>query len=164
MKKNGGLIRLFCLIVFIPFLVWLFALRNTFRLYGEKCRMQRENREILLLSLQNERRPVSDSLYEPVLSNGKILRIFEDTLSALRLYVVNYIPKQISVEHKCRLYMGRLALAGSYVDLVKMLSAIERAGLSMKVVSVDFEKAHKRCDAFPTVQMTVCLLQTEYDP
>lgn len=163
MKKYGGIIRLFSLLVLMPCLIWLFALKSTSDLYGRKCRMQQENRDIQLLSLQNDKRRVVDSLCEPVLSNGKILQIFEDTLSALQLRVVNYAPKQISEEDGCRLYMGRLVLAGRYMELVKMLSVIEQAELAMKVVSADFENGGKKHDLPATVLMTVCLLQIEYN-
>lgn len=159
MKTYSGIIRLVVLIIIVPLLIWVFALRDTSHLYRQKCIVQKKSHSILFPT--SIKQPDSSFFSEPILSNGKILQVFEDSLSKLNLEIIKYTPELIDSEGECRLYIGKLLLGGRYIELVNMISIIEKAVLPLRIVSLAFEYERKKRKPPFFVTMTVLIEQIE---
>lgn len=157
MKTYSGIVKLVCLVIVVPLFIWIFTLRETVHLYKEKDKMQKENHGISLRASQNQQQQVQQSSSRSLLSNGKILQLFADSMSGLEIDVINYTPELIDSESECKLYLGKLTLSGRYIELVKMISIIEQAHLPMKLVSLsfDYDREERKPSSFITMVMFV---------
>ena len=162
MKTYSGIIKLVCLIIVAPLLIWTFTLKDTFQLYKEKNKMQKENQGITLHASQGQEQQTQLSPSEPLLSNGKILRLFADSLSNLEVDVTNYMPELMDSEGECKLYLGKLVLSGRYIELVKMISMIEQAHLPIKIASLSFDYDRRKRKPSSYITMSILLEQIEY--
>lgn len=162
MKIYIGIIKLICLLIITPLFIWLFALKDTYHLYKEKHRIQSENQSLSLILSQKQEQPISLVSSKPLLSNGKILQVFENDLSNLKIEVANYIPELIDSEGECKLYMGKLVLTGHYIGLVKMISIIEQADFPLKIVSLSFSYDRKKRKPDSFISLVILLEQIEY--
>lgn len=162
MKTYSGIVKLVCLLVLAPLVIWKLGIGNTCNLYKEKQKAE-------ALS-QKAPEPIKDSgqaLFSvasaPLLSNGNLLQLFTDSLAANRVKVVSYTPEMIDSEGNYQLYCGKLLLAGGYIDLVKVISILESATLPLKIVSASFEHDDKKRDASPDVSLHLLIEQIEHD-
>ncbi len=162
MKTYSGIIKLVCLVIVLPLFTWIFALRETVHLYTEKNKMQKENLGISLRASQNQQQQVQRSSSRSLLSNGKILQLFADSMSKLEINMINYTPELIDSESDCKLYLGELTLSGKYIDLVKMISIIEQAHLPIKLVSLSFNYDRKERKPSSFITMVMFVEQIEY--
>lgn len=162
MKAYSGIIKLICLIVITPLLIWIFALRDTSHLYRKKCKMQKENQDMFLFTSQNYGQQISESSLQSILSNGKILQIFDDSLSKREIDIINYSPELVASEGEYHLYLGKLILAGRYTELIRMISIMEKAELPTKIISLSFKYERKKRKPSSQIFMTIFLEQIEY--
>jgi hypothetical protein len=162
MKTYSGILKLVCLVVIAPLFIWIFALKDTYDLYKETCKMKLENQSISLITLKKQDRTVTKIPSKPFLSNGKILQILEDSLSNLQIEVSNYTPELIDSEGECKLYLGKLVLAGRYIELVKMISIVEQVRLPVKMVSLNFSYDRKKRKPSSFISLVMLLEQMEY--
>lgn len=162
MKTYNGIIKLVCLIVVAPLFIWMFALKDTFYLYGENHKAQKMNQSFSLSDVQDQVSPSSISSSEPLLSNGKLLHLFAHDLSDLEIEVVSYTPELIDSESQYKLYLGKLVLAGRYIELVRMVSIIEQSRIPIKIASLSFEYDRKKRKPDFSITMTMLLEQVEY--
>lgn len=162
MKTYSGILKLVCLLVVVPLFIWILALKDTHDLYKEICKMKSKNQSILLIASKKQEQAVSKMPSKPLLSNGKILQILEDSLSNLQIEVSNYTPELIDSEGECNLYLGKLILAGRYIELVKMISIIEQAHLPIKMVSLNFSYNRKKRKPSSFISLVIYLEQVEY--
>lgn len=155
MKTYTGIIKLVCLVIVAPLAMWIFTLSDTFYLYKEKNKMQNLNQTPLHKSKEQEQQ--SQMLpSKPILSNGKVLQLFADSLSNMEIEVTNYTPELIDSEDECKLYLGKLVCSGRYIELVRMVSILEQDQLSTKVVSLSFD--YDRTKRKPSSSITMVLL------
>jgi len=161
MKQYSGIIKLACLLILAPIVIWKFALGNTYNLYREKQTAGKLNRETPMLS-QVSKPIASTTASEPLLSNGKILKILANTLAAEEVEVLGYTPEIIDEENNYKLYCGKLILSGGYIDLVKVVSAIEKAGLPIKIASMSFEYDHKKKSELKKISLQLIIEQIEH--
>lgn len=160
MKQYSGIIKLVCLFILAPIVIWKFALGSTYNLYKERHKIEKLNNETPVISQAYKPMP-STSASEPLLSNGKILKILANTLAAEEVEVLGYTPEIIDEENNYKLYCGKLELSGGYIDLVKVVSAIEKAGLPIKIASMEFGYDRKKKDAPKKVSLQLVIEQIE---
>ena len=142
MKNYIGIIKLLCILVLLPVVVWRFGLNNTFRLYNENKKLEiLHNKAINNQGVAGATFPTQSV---PLLSNGKILQLFSDSLITYGVEFVRYTPHIIDSENDYKLYCGELLLTGGYISLVKVVSLIEKANLPLKIVSMNFEYDTRR--------------------
>lgn len=162
MRTYNGIIKLICLIIVTPLCIWVFALKGTYNLYREKRKMQLENQNISLIASKEQKQSALSMSSKPLLSNGKILQVFEDSLSNLGIEVINYTPELIDSEGDFKLYTGKLALEGRYIELVKMINIIEQAQFPMKIASLNFSYDRHKRKPSSFISLVILLEQMEY--
>ncbi len=136
MEKYNGIIKSFCLLVLLPIIIWLFALKGT-------CHLYIENRDIANLSsvdsiavIRNENIPI---VSKSLLSNGEILQLLASNFADNDIRFISYTPQIIDSENNYKLYMGRLIVCSRFINLIKLISFIENAKLPLKILSINFE-------------------------
>lgn len=162
MKTYSGIIKLICLLVISPLIIWLFALKETYQLYNEKRKIQSENQSFSLIASKKQEQSASLISSKPLLSNGKILQVFENNLSDLEIEVANYIPELIDSEGEHKLYMSKIILTGQYINLVKMISIIEHANFPLKIISLNFSYDRNKRKPDYSISLAIILEQIEY--
>ncbi|WP_294592054.1 hypothetical protein [uncultured Bacteroides sp.] len=162
MKTYSGVIKLGCIVFVAPLLIWTFTLKETFHLYKEKNKMRKENQAFTSHASQKQARPIQISPSKPILSNGKFLQIFADSLSGLEIEITDYTPELIDSEGESKLYLGKLVLSGRYVELVRMISIIEKSQLPIKIVSLGFDYDRKKRKPSSFITMNLLVEQIEY--
>lgn len=160
MKQYSGIIKLVCLLFLAPIIIWNFALGSTYNLYKEKQKVEELNLKTPAMA-QVSQPSTSTDVSKPLLSNGNILKILADTLSVHKVDVVSYTPEIIDEENNYKLYCGKLVLSGGYIDLVKIISAIENMDLPIKIASMYFEYDRKKRDTSKKVSLQLVIEQIE---
>ena len=61
-----------------------------------------------------------------------------------------------------RCYLGKLVLAGRYIELVKMISIVEQVRLPVKMVSLNFSYDRKKRKPSSFISLVMLLEQMEY--
>jgi hypothetical protein len=161
MKQYNGIIKLLCLLVVAPVVIWLAALSETYRLYGDHERLLQQGK--LSASVRRESAPSSADVVssEPLLSNGKILQVIAGTLAGEKVSVVSYRPEQVRSEGESSLYLGVLTLLGRYIELIRVINETEQMQLPLKIASVHFEYNRKQRNVAKAVTCRILLEQIE---
>lgn len=162
MKTYSGIIKLACLVIVAPLLIWTFTLKDTLHLYTEKNKMEKENQGITLEASQTQEERTQLLPSKPLLSNGKLLQLLADSLSSLEVDVTSYTPELMDSESECKLYLGKLMLSGRYIELVKMVSIIEQSRLPIKIISLSFDYDRRKRKPSSFISMALFLEQIEY--
>jgi hypothetical protein len=160
MKGYTGIIRLICLLVVAPLLIWTLSISKTVELYGETNKMKQMNGNSSVVRVQQEEvkgTPVT----QPLLSNGKLLQLLADSLTRKNVRTMGYAPEPVRSEEGSNLFLGKWTLAGGYIDLVRSLHALEQMELPVKVAAVSFDYDRKRRDAPKEVTCRLLLVQME---
>ena len=162
MKQYLGIIKLVCLLIVTPIIIWNLSVKDTFSLY-------RQNKEVKSLSsslnMQTAGVPkqniIAPTVTDPFISNGRILATISDSLKKERVEIVGYTPTVIDTESNQALYKGELVLAGRYINLVKIIDFIERSDMPLKVSSLSFEYDRKKRNAEKVILLTATIYQIE---
>jgi transcriptional regulator of met regulon len=160
MKSYTGIIRLICLLVVAPLLIWALSISKTVELYGETNKIKQMNGNSSTVNAQEEE-VKGTTVTPPLLSNGKLLQLLADSLTRKKVRTMGYAPEMIRSEEGCNLFLGKWTLAGGYIDLVQSLHAQEQMELPVKVAAVSFEYDRKRRDAPKEVTCRLLLEQME---
>ncbi|MDR0894158.1 MAG: hypothetical protein LBN06_02475 [Prevotellaceae bacterium] len=161
MKQYNGIIKLLCLLVVAPIVIWLTTLKGTSELHSDHERLIQQSRQS-----SSARQFPAPSLAdvassEPLLSNGKILQVMAETLTTGQVNVVSYSPEEVRTEGESSLYLGALTLSGRYIELVKVLRDTEQMQLPLKIASVRFEYDRKQRHAAKVLTCRILLEQIE---
>ena len=161
MKQYSGIIKLACLLIVTPVIIWNLSIKDTFSLH-------RQNKEIKSisssLSIQTGILGQNAAILietDPLISNGRILAAISDSLKKERVEIIGYTPTAIDTENNQTLYKGELILAGRYINLIKVVDFIERSGMLLKVSSLSFEYDRKKKNAGKVILLTLTLHQIE---
>ncbi len=161
MKNYSGISKLICILVLAPILIWKLGPGETYTLYKEKQRLEALNQSTPVTNKGfASQSPVTSS--EPLISNGKLLQLFADSLAAEQVEVVSYTPEMIDSEDDYKLYCGKLLLSGGYINLVKSISLIEKANLPLKIASISFECDTKKRDTPKGISLYLLIEQVEH--
>ncbi len=160
MKNYSGISKLVCLLVLAPIIIWKLGLGETYTLYKEKNRLEALNQSTPVGQKDPTLHTPASS--DPLISNGKFLQMFTDSLATEQVEVVGYTPEMIDSEGDYKLYCGKLVLAGSYINLVKSISLIEKASLPLKIASANFEYDAKKRDASKKISLSLLIEQVEH--
>lgn len=159
MKRFGryrGLVSLALLLVAVPLLTGLPALRQSVSLALECHEQQRRLDELVRDSLRRESgTSVPDSALA-LCGNG----LPADTLFALVVRggctVGKYTPLPVSVQGGLVLHTSEITLCGGYVPLVRIVDYIERRMPSCKILSAVFKTVPKR-ESSPGKELRITL-------
>lgn len=135
MKKYSGVIKLAILLVLAPIIIWKLGLAQTVGLYQENVQLTNTVPENVDRSFHERSLPQTT----PLLSNGILLQSFAANLTTENIKTVNYNPEVIDSEGGYSLYLGTWALTGRFVNLVRLVSQIEKQQLPLHISSVCFE-------------------------
>jgi len=158
MKKYNGIIKFISLLVLLPIIIWELGLKKTVSLYQE--------------SLHVSTSSYPDSIIHPVkksksftamsiLANGTILQLFSQNLATENLQTVNYIPEIIDSENGYNLYYGTWVVSGNFINMVKLVSQIEKERLPLRISSVCFESKKNMRTGENKLYMTMSLVNIE---
>lgn len=136
MRKNSGLLKIVLLFLIFPLVIWQLSLKKTYQLYKENMEFAQRIVAINKNRIE-ENRPVV-LFTSPLLSNGRFLKEVDTLLKEFRVEMIRYQPILINEESSSKLYAGSLVLRGSYINLIKMIDAIERKKLPIKLSSAMF--------------------------
>lgn len=161
MKTYSGILKLVCLVFVAPLLMWTFTLKGTHHLYKEKNKMLNDNQAFTSHTSQKQVHSIQISQSKPILSNGKFLQLFADSLSSLEIEITDYTPELIDSEGESKLYLGKLVLSGRYIELVRMISIIEKSQLPIKIVSLNFDYDRKKRKPSSFITMNLLVEQIE---
>ncbi|MDR0961934.1 MAG: hypothetical protein LBM62_05175 [Mediterranea sp.] len=161
MKQYGGILKLVCLLVVAPLVIWQATLKSTYGLHRENVRLQQQSRLSSPLQPSSASAVKETVISEPLLSNGKIMQVMAETLRTHEVSVMNYRPEVVRAEGQNSLYLGTLTLTGRFRELVKVLHETEQMDLSVKIASVNFEYDRTRRNTPKTVTCRIFLEQIE---
>lgn len=161
MRSYNGIIKFICLLFIAPVVVWKFGIGETYTLYKEKQKLLDLNKKIPAISSISVANTTIFTT-EPLLSNGRFLQLFTDSLASKQIEIVSYTPEMIDSEGEAKLYCGKLMLAGGYIELVQMVSVIEKATLPLKIASMSFEYDTKKRDVSKKIYLSLLVEQIEH--
>lgn len=159
MKTYSGIIKLIFLIILLPIVAWQLGFKKTYELH-RRCLEQQIIVDHSLMGRPNIETPQPIS-GDALLSNGKILFLLSDSLSAHHVEVVNYTPRKIDSEKCHLLYNGELLLSGKYINLVEVIQVIERLKLPLKIRWAEFSYDKSRKEVSKVVLLHLLLQQIE---
>ena len=158
MKAYTGLIKLICLLIIAPIVVWELGIKKTYDLY-------RENQKIEVLppnaSVMVSQKGTTSITSESLLSNGRILQLLADSFSVEDIQIVSYTPEIIDSENDYKLYCGTLILSGKFINLVQLTSLIEKEELPLKISSINFEYNNNQKNVVNSIVATMLLQAIE---
>lgn len=135
MKKYNGVIKLAVLLVLAPIIIWKLGLAQTVELYQEKLQQINAVPENVNITFKERSPPQTTSL----LSNGILLQLFATNLVTENIKTASYAPEVVDSEGDYNLYLGTWTLTGRFVNLVRLVSQIEKQQLPLHISSVCFE-------------------------
>lgn len=156
MKKYSGVIKLVFLLVLAPIIIWELGLKKTVGLYQENLHLTTSYPNRLLPAKSSE--PLTT---EPLLANGTILQLFSKNLAAEDIQTVNYTPEIIDSESGYNLYCGAWVLSGKFINLVRLVSQIEKEKLPLRMSSICFESVSNSRTGEKKLTMTMSLVNIE---
>ncbi len=162
MKNYSGMIKLMGLLFLAPIVIWQLGIGKTYTLFRDKKELEMVNRQTHPVNRAMTSTGILTNS-EPLLSNGKFLQLFTDSLSsASPVEIVGYTPEMIDSEGDYKLYCGKLTLSGGYIELVRMVHAIEKASLPLKIASMSFETDAKKRNEARSIFLHLYMEQIEH--
>jgi hypothetical protein len=136
MKKYNGFVKLACLCLLCPLLIWELSLKKTYQLYRDSKLLDTEIANIRLAPADGSKPDTTLTSATPILSNGKLL----DIANALKgeVEIAGYTPTLLNENAGDKLYRGVLLLRGGFIPLVKTIQAFEAERLPAKISSARF--------------------------
>ena len=155
-KSYSGLLKCLFLFLVVPIAVWIFSISKTVEQYKQNQNIKILNNQII--PVKNELTPTI-KVEKSFISSGYIIESINEILRNLKITVISYTPYLTDFEDDLYLYSGVMELTGSFVDLVKILSDIEK--LPVKVISAKFQTQYQQRDRSEKLVLTLILQQVE---
>ncbi|MDR0939411.1 MAG: hypothetical protein LBN29_08685 [Mediterranea sp.] len=161
MNNYTGYIKLACLLILCPLLIWELSLKKTYQLYRDGKRLDAQIEAIGQAPPANAPSAAVANTATPLLSNGKLLDIVKSVKGDVE--IAGYTPSLINENGGDKLYRGTLTLRGGFIPLVKAMQAIEKEQLPIKLSSAAFAavKPPGQERRVREVELTLSYLQIE---
>ena len=161
MKQYFGIIKLVCLLIVAPVIIWNLSVKDTLSLYRQNKEVKSLSSSLNMQAVDPKQNITLQTETDPFISNGLILAAISDSLKKERVEIMGYTPTAIDTESNQTLYRGELVLAGRYINLVRIIDFIERSDMPVKVSSLSFEYDRKKRSAEKVILLTAALYQIE---
>lgn len=120
-----GIMLLVLFIVVLPWVVWHFALHNTFITWRD-CRYLARKLEVAESLPSKYQKPIKDYTNIPeLILSGRLLDSLRRYISDRDVKVVGYEPQITEKQGSLELHVARITLDGNFKDLLRMTYTLE---------------------------------------
>lgn len=158
MKVSASFLKLLCLVVVLPAVVYVLALSRTVALYSACREVEKTPPMVTDQVLETNDKGLSCGI--PCLSNGALVRDISSICCDNGVVIGNYVPSDEGHEGGVWLFSAKMELTGEFVPLLRVLECIECRTDGVRVVSARFRRVRKGKAGY-TVMLELLLRQLE---